>query len=81
MFRNYRTLSRESANQARFLRNEWGLGCSSQGLLGRGIIVLLLLPLFVFRQLLLLVLFLVFLATLVAHACSSFKRNLDSLRV
>lgn len=37
---------------------------------GRGFVVLLLLLLFVFRHLLLLVLFLVFLATLVSHACS-----------
>jgi hypothetical protein len=36
--------------------------------------VLLLLPLFLFRQLLLLVLFLVFFAALVSHACSFFQR-------
>jgi hypothetical protein len=39
-------------------------------LLGRGFVVFLQLLLFVFRHLLLLVLFLIFLSTLVSHACS-----------
>jgi hypothetical protein len=54
-------------------RHESALRGSCYGLLGWGFVVLFLVLLFLFRQLLLLVLFLVFLATLVSHACSFFS--------
>jgi hypothetical protein len=50
--------------------HESALRGSCHGLLGRGFVVLPLLLLFLFRQLLLLVLFLVFLAALVSHLYS-----------
>src|SRR6202167_3617727 len=70
---SFRTLSRESADQTLSRAHESALSGSCYGLLGRGFVVLLLRILFLFRQLLLLVLFLVFLATLVSHACSFFS--------
>jgi hypothetical protein len=71
---------RELLNQTRSPRTPSALRCSCQRLLSRGVVVLLLLTLFMLRHLLLLVLFLVFLAALVSHPCSSFQQSLDLLR-
>src|ERR1700722_10516463 len=73
MLSSFRTLSRESADQTRSPRLRISFTRFPLRLLGRGFVDLLLLLLFVFRHLLLLVLFLVFLATLVSHACSFFS--------
>src|SRR5580704_4977928 len=69
-------LREDTSDQTRSPRPRIGFTRFLLRLLGWGFVVLLLRLLFVFRHLLLLVLFLVFLATLVSHACSFF-RNCD----
>jgi hypothetical protein len=60
-------------DQAEAGETEAALRGSGSGLPGRGFVVLLLRLLFLFRHLLLLVLFLVFLPAFVSHACSFFS--------